>query len=95
MLRNEEAVEDRAVDVSKLRQIGASDAKGAYPTVDPVTPADLAATIYWRFGFDPEAEMNPETRDFAADRLAAGAQMLAALWWSAWLESASPAGGDG
>lgn len=32
---------------------GASDATGAYPTRDPVTPADLAATIYWRFGLDP------------------------------------------
>lgn len=32
---------------------GASDAIGAYPARDPVTPADLAATIYWRFGIDP------------------------------------------
>lgn len=32
---------------------GASDALGAYPVKDPATPADLAATIYWRFGFDP------------------------------------------
>lgn len=32
---------------------GASDALGAYPAKDPVTCADLAATIYWRFGFDP------------------------------------------
>ncbi|HVW00358.1 MAG TPA: DUF1501 domain-containing protein, partial [Planctomycetaceae bacterium] len=32
---------------------GASDALGAYPAKSPVTPADLAATIYWRFGFDP------------------------------------------
>jgi hypothetical protein len=32
---------------------GASDAMGAYPARDPATPADLAATIYWRFGFDP------------------------------------------
>lgn len=32
---------------------GASDAIGAYPAKDPVTCADLAATIYWRFGFDP------------------------------------------
>lgn len=32
---------------------GASDAIGAYPARDPATPADLAATIYWRFGFDP------------------------------------------
>ena len=30
---------------------GASDATGAYPAKDPATPADLAATIYWRFGF--------------------------------------------
>ncbi len=34
---------------------GASDRIGAYPTADPVTPGDLAATIYWRFGIDPEA----------------------------------------
>src|SRR5262245_2842078 len=27
---------------------GASDRIGAYPARDPVTPADLAATIYWR-----------------------------------------------
>ncbi len=32
---------------------GASDALGAYPAKDPVTCADLAATIYWCFGFDP------------------------------------------
>jgi hypothetical protein len=32
---------------------GASDAIGAYPAKDPVTCGDLAATIYWRFGFDP------------------------------------------
>ena len=31
---------------------GASDATGSYPERDPATPADLAATIYWRFGFD-------------------------------------------
>lgn len=32
---------------------GASDRLGAYPARDPATPADLAATIFWRFGFDP------------------------------------------
>ncbi len=41
-------------------------------------------------GFDPERPANPAARDFAAQRLAAGADMLASLWWSAWLESASP-----
>ena len=36
---------------------GASDAIGAYPAKDPTTPADLAATIYWRFGFDPASHI--------------------------------------
>lgn len=34
---------------------GASDAHAAYPARQPVSPADLAATIFWRFGLDPEA----------------------------------------
>jgi hypothetical protein len=33
---------------------GASDRLGAYPDLDPVTPGDLAATIFWRFGIDPK-----------------------------------------
>lgn len=37
---------------------GASDKLGAYPDEYPVTPADLAATIYWRFGFDPKHELH-------------------------------------
>jgi hypothetical protein len=36
---------------------GASDKIGAYPDADPVTPGDLAATIFWRFGFDPATEL--------------------------------------
>ena len=31
----------------------ASDKIGAYPAADPVTPGDLAATLFWRFGLDP------------------------------------------
>ncbi|MCC6510696.1 MAG: DUF1501 domain-containing protein [Pirellulaceae bacterium] len=31
---------------------GASDQHGGYPSRDPVTPGDIAATIYWRFGVD-------------------------------------------
>ncbi|MDP2958782.1 MAG: hypothetical protein Q8N53_20325 [Longimicrobiales bacterium] len=38
-------------------------------------------------GFDPKGPLRAETRDFAAERLAAGADMLRVLWWSAWLES--------
>ena len=33
---------------------GSSDAKGAYPADKPVTPADLAATVYRLLGIDPE-----------------------------------------
>ncbi|WP_422928894.1 DUF1501 domain-containing protein [Singulisphaera sp. PoT] len=36
---------------------GASDKLGAYPDTDPVTPADIAATLFWRFGLDPESEI--------------------------------------
>lgn len=31
---------------------GASDRIGAHPIADPVTPGDLAATLFWRFGLD-------------------------------------------
>src|SRR5207249_2513752 len=40
---------------------GASDSIGAYPALDPVTPADLAATIFWRFGLDPATELLDQT----------------------------------
>jgi hypothetical protein len=40
---------------------GSSDKFGAYPAVDPVTPADLAATIFWRFGIDPVTEIHDPT----------------------------------
>jgi hypothetical protein len=49
---------------------GSSDSIGAFPATDPVTPGDLAATIFWRFGFDPDLEI----RDMAGrpHRLAEG-----------------------
>ncbi len=40
---------------------GASDHLGAYPASDAVTPADLAATIYWRFGLNPQSEIHDKT----------------------------------
>lgn len=40
---------------------GSSDRIGAYPETDPVTPADLAATIFWRFGIDPATEIRDTT----------------------------------
>jgi hypothetical protein len=36
---------------------GASDRLGARPDLDGVTPADLAATLFWRFGLDPDSEI--------------------------------------
>jgi hypothetical protein len=41
-------------------------------------------------GFDQAGPLRAPTRDFAADRLAAGAAALRTLWWSAWLESGGP-----
>jgi hypothetical protein len=40
---------------------GASDRIGAYPATDPVSPGDLAATLFWRFGLDPAAEVRDLT----------------------------------
>ncbi len=39
---------------------GASDRIGAYPASNPVTPGDLAATIFWRFGLDPATEIRDQ-----------------------------------
>ncbi len=36
---------------------GASDRWAAYPSHDPVTPADIAATVYDRLGIDPSLEL--------------------------------------
>jgi hypothetical protein len=40
---------------------GASDRLGASPDRDGVTPADLAATLFWRFGIDLAAEIRDRT----------------------------------
>ena len=40
---------------------GASDKIGAFPAADGVTPADLAATIFWRFGLDHTTEIKDAT----------------------------------
>jgi hypothetical protein len=46
---------------------GASDADGGYPAADPVSPGDLAATLFWRFGLDWKTEMRDGTgRPFPA-----------------------------
>jgi hypothetical protein len=37
---------------------GETDARAAYPTADPCTPADLLATFYRQLGLDPETELH-------------------------------------
>jgi hypothetical protein len=41
---------------------GSSDKLGAYPETEAVTPADLAATLFWRFGLELDHEMLDLTR---------------------------------
>jgi hypothetical protein len=36
---------------------GSSDKMGAYPDSDGVSPGDLAATLFWRFGLDPAQDI--------------------------------------
>jgi hypothetical protein len=40
---------------------GSSDRIAAYPASDPVSPGDLAATLFWRFGIDPATEVRDLT----------------------------------
>ena len=40
---------------------GASDKMGAYPASDPITPGDVAATLFWLFGLDPDAKLHDLT----------------------------------
>ncbi len=39
---------------------GTSDAIGAYPQTDPVTPGDITATVFHALGFDPETEIRDQ-----------------------------------
>lgn len=54
---------------------GSSDRIGSAPATDPVTPGDLAATIYWRFGLDHTAEIHDQSG--RPHRLAAGEPLRA------------------
>ena len=40
---------------------GTSDKIGAYPDLNPVTPGDLASTLFWAFGLDPYQEIHDKT----------------------------------
>jgi hypothetical protein len=88
-------VHERDVD-SRIRGDPVSVAGHVHEAVmgEIMASHDQVETLYRldkEIGFDPQGPAHPETVAFAADRLAAGADMLRTLWWSAWLESASPA----
>lgn len=40
---------------------GSSDKLGAYPDANALSPSDLAATLFWRFGLDPASEIHDLT----------------------------------
>ena len=40
-----------------VRSTAASDRIGAYPALDPVSPDDIAATMFWALGIDPATEV--------------------------------------
>ena len=57
---------------------GSSDSGAEYPKDDPVTPSDLAATIYTLLGVDPNRELH--TRDGRPVRVAPdGAKVVSGL----------------
>lgn len=35
-----------------------SDKIGAHPKSDPISPGELAATLFWRFGLDPATKLH-------------------------------------
>lgn len=57
--------------------VGASDARGESPGERPVTPADLACTVYTLLGIDPTTEFH--TPDGRPVRVNAGGKMVAEL----------------
>jgi hypothetical protein len=56
---------------------GSSDRIGAYPASDPVRPDDIAATMFWALGIDPETEVYDTLRRPLP--IAAG-KPITALW---------------
>jgi hypothetical protein len=41
--------------------LGATNARGEYPTRDAVTPQDVLATVYRHLGIDPATTLNDHT----------------------------------
>jgi hypothetical protein len=57
---------------------GASDKIGAYPTANPVTPQDVAATIYHCLGIDPDTRL-PDRHGRPVDIVSGGKPILPLL----------------
>jgi len=53
---------------------GTSDADAAYPVENPVSPEDLAKTIYWSLGIDPDLFL-PDREDRPIPIIESGAPL--------------------
>ncbi|MEX0585609.1 MAG: DUF1501 domain-containing protein, partial [Pirellulales bacterium] len=85
---NERAGRDHWPSVSTLivggggiqggRIIGASDAQAEKPASDPVTPEDLASTLFHRLGINPNDEfVGPDGRPH---QIVSGGRIIPGLW---------------
>ncbi|MDH5590191.1 MAG: hypothetical protein OEZ65_02685 [Gemmatimonadota bacterium] len=72
---------ERAVRVGEVRPAVMDYVRASHAEVETLYRIDRDV------GFDPDAPADASAVHFAAERLAAGADMLSALWWSAWLQS--------
>ncbi|MDE2654256.1 MAG: hypothetical protein OXI71_10650 [Gemmatimonadota bacterium] len=96
-------VTTRVSDADVARHLGAAPLRSVAGSaraavIDHILTAHAEVETLYRIdrdvGFDPWEPADPEALEFAAERLAAGAEMLAVLWWSAWVESATPLAPD-
>jgi hypothetical protein len=62
---------------------------------DPVTPGDLAATIFWRFGIDPATEISDRAGRTAWRWASRSACCSAGRWVAGWGRCGLPILGRG
>ena len=80
--RDVDALMTRApMTVEDVRELIWSHVRASHAAVEQMYELEL------EHGFDPEAPPNPAVTEFVVRRLVEGAQLLRALWWSAWTKS--------
>jgi len=67
--------------VEDVRELIWSHVQASHAAVERMYELEL------EHGFDPEAPPNPAVTEFVFRRMVEGAQLLRALWWSAWTKS--------